>query len=116
MIVLNSAHKIDSYSRCLSASGYVGGCKNDENESWTVAGDGALISGARCMSLKDSLAVTLPCTGSRGQRWNYDLYGNLVNAENGQCLTAADMSGKPQSLRVAACGHNQPDQIWSLPN
>jgi alpha-galactosidase len=116
MVVLHSEHDIDSYSRCLSGAGSVGSCKNAQDQSWTVAADGALISGGQCLSMENSAVIMRPCTGTREQRWKYNLSGNLINAANDRCLTATDMSGKPQGVSVAACGHNQPDQIWSLPN
>ncbi|HZP06977.1 MAG TPA: ricin-type beta-trefoil lectin domain protein [Terracidiphilus sp.] len=116
MIVAHSRHDIDSYSRCLSSSGSVGGCKGASDESWTVAGNGALISGGRCLSADKSAVSMRPCTHGSAQRWKYNLSGNLINAADGRCLSTGAVNGKQGSLNIRACGHNQPDQIWSLPN
>jgi alpha-galactosidase len=116
VIVLHSQHDIDSYSRCLSAYGSVGGCKGALGESWTITREGALVSGGLCLSAQESAVVMRSCIGTNAQHWKYNLSGNLINAAAGRCLSAGDIDGKPQSLRVAACDHNQPNQIWSLPN
>jgi alpha-galactosidase len=116
MIVMHSPHNIDSYSHCLSAYGSVGGCKGALEESWTITREGALVSGGLCLSAQQSAVVMRSCIGANAQHWKYNLSGNLINAADGQCLSAGDIGGKPQSLRIAACGHNQPNQIWSLPN
>jgi alpha-galactosidase len=56
------------------------------------------------------------CNGSAAQNWSYTLAGNLVNAGDKMCLTnqTAGATGQPVTLQM--CGHNQLNQIWSLPN
>jgi Ricin-type beta-trefoil lectin domain len=55
-------------------------------------------------------------TAKTSQHWSYTLAGNLVNASGKKCLSASDLNNKPQNLALETCGHNQPTQIWSLPN
>jgi alpha-galactosidase len=101
---------IDRYSRCLAAPGRVQGCAGTTAESWTVTTDGALASGGRCLAVVDGKPAMQPCASGSAQHWNYRLSGNLVSDEH-KCLT-----GGPKGLSVEVCGHNRPDQIWSLPN
>jgi alpha-galactosidase len=116
MIATHSQHDIDSYSLCLSASGSVGSCQGASDERWVVTARGALTSGGLCLSADKSAVVMQPCRGVNAQYWKYNLSGNLINAADDKCLSAGNINGKPRSLSVAACGHNLPDQIWSLPN
>jgi alpha-galactosidase len=116
MIVTPSHHDIDSYSRCLAASGSVGNCRGIPTETWTVTAEGFLKSAGLCLTVVDGKPTMQACAGAGAQRWKYTLSGNLVSAADDRCLSTSDMNGKPQSLSVEDCGHNQPNQIWSLPN
>lgn len=84
-------------------------------ETWTVTSGGALKSAAGCLSVANGQTVLETCTSSRAQRWNYNQAGNLIDA-GGQCLTASGPDDQSRSLSMQACGHNLPDQLWSLPN
>jgi hypothetical protein len=106
VIVMLSQHDIDSYSRCLSASGSVASCKGDSDETWIVTAKGALKSGSLCLSGDKGAVVMQPCKGANAQHWKYNLSGNLINADDDECLSAGNINEKPQSLSVAACGHN----------
>jgi alpha-galactosidase len=116
LIVTPSKHDIDSYSRCLAASGSVGSCAGAPVESWTVTAEGALQSGGLCLENSSGGPKMQVCSGVISQCWNYGLQGNLVNDADRRCLSATDINGKPHSLEMQACGHNDANQIWSLPN
>jgi alpha-galactosidase len=116
MIINSSKHDIDSYSRCLSAKGEVGHCSGAPDEIWTVSPNGLLKSSTRCLAGMDSGPVLQPCTDTRRQHWAYTLSGNLINAANNECLSTAIVHDEPTSLTISVCGHNQPNQVWSLPN
>jgi alpha-galactosidase len=107
---------IDGYANCLAAPGTVRDCSGTPAETWTISPSGELKSAAGCLAATDGKPALETCNGSSGQHWNYTLAGNLVNAENKMCLTnqSAGATGQPVSLQ--ACGHNQLNQIWSLPN
>ena len=116
MIVTPSKHDIDSYSRCLAASGSVGSCTGVPEETWKITHEDALQSGGLCLENSGSGPKMQACSGAISQRWNYSLQGNLVNKADRRCLSATEMNGKPDSLEMQACGHNDANQIWSLPN
>jgi alpha-galactosidase len=116
MIVENSQRNIDSYSRCLATSGAVEICNGSPNEEWTVTGHGALTSQGLCLSADENGVAMRSCANGIAQQWEYSLPGTLIHASDGKCLSATDVNGKPQSLSLAECGHNQSNQIWSLPN
>jgi alpha-galactosidase len=115
-IVSLSRHDIDSYSRCLAATGSAGNCSGAPTEAWTVSADGSIESGGRCLAIANGAPTMQACSHAAAQRWKYTLSGNLVNAADNKCLSVTGSSGNPQNLAAIACGHNQPDQIWSLPN
>lgn len=100
----------DGYTRCLARGG-VEACAGTSKEAWTVTSGGALKSGKTCLDVVNGKPAMRRCSHRASQHWNYTLSGNLV-AGNGNCLTTSD-SG---ALALQACGHNSPDQIWSLPN
>ena len=106
---------IDQYTRCLSAAGSVEACAGTSAESWTVTRGGALKSGGRCLAAGNGTVDMQACSAGEAQHWKYTLVGNLVGA-GGQCLTAGGDYSQSQALSLQACGHNQPSQIWSLPN
>lgn len=106
--------ELQGYTRCLAAPGLVEDCAGAPTETWTVGANGQLQSAGQCLAEVRGLPVLRPCTAASTQRWNYTLAGNLVAAD-GQCLTATSSSG-PAALKLNACGHNAPNQIWSLPN
>ncbi|MEO6910361.1 MAG: ricin-type beta-trefoil lectin domain protein [Edaphobacter sp.] len=116
MTVSGKQHDVNSYSRCLAASGSVESCAGTPAEAWTVTADGALKSGARCLAVAEGKLVMQQCSSSTAQRWKYTLVGNLIHAGNSECLSASAPNSGSQSLSVQACGHNLPNQIWSLPN
>jgi alpha-galactosidase len=107
---------IGSYSRCLSASGLVEACVGEPGESWTVTQGGALRSGGNCLAVAHGKPVLQACGGTDAQHWRYTLKGEFISVAGHQCLSAAGPATKPQSLQMQPCGHNQPNQIWSLPN
>jgi alpha-galactosidase len=115
MIADGKRHDIESYSRCLAGTGSVGACTGAPAEAWTVTASGALKSAGRCLAIVEGKPVIQACAASNAQRWNYTLVGNLVSAD-GKCLSATGPASMVQGLKMQACGHNQPDQIWSLPN
>jgi alpha-galactosidase len=118
-IIMTAAKRqrdIEDYSRCLSAAGYVEACTGDAAERWTVTPGGALqSSGALCLAVGRGEPVLAACRPMLAQRWRYTLKGNLINAANHKCLSAA-MGIDPRVLKLQPCGHNLPSQIWSLPN
>ena len=85
-------------------------------EAWTVTARGALMAAEGCLTVIDGKPVVQKCTGQNAQHWNYSLVGNLVIQSDQECLTADSTEGVPQSLSMQSCGHNLPNQIWSLPN
>ncbi|HXX21816.1 MAG TPA: ricin-type beta-trefoil lectin domain protein [Terriglobia bacterium] len=117
MIAPGRHRDIASYSLCLAAPGHVGTCAGTPEETWTVTASGALKSAeGRCLAVVDGKPEMQACGPTSAQYWNYTLAGNLIDNENHECLSAGGPDGKPQSLSMQACGHNQPNQIWSLPN
>ena len=107
----DSTQEISAYSRCLSAAGTVGICAAAPAEHWTVGNDGTLQSGGKCLTADGSKLAMQACTANASQRWKYSLVGNLTGT-GGKCLSSA----AGDSLTLAACGHNLPSQIWTLPN
>lgn len=116
MIATGKHRDIESYSRCLSAPGKIGACQGIPAETWTVAANGALKSEGRCLGVANGKPVMQACVAGSSQHWNYTLMGDLVSAADHQCLSADGPDSKPQTLIMQACGHNLPNQIWSLPN
>jgi alpha-galactosidase len=117
MIVTGRHHDITSYSLCLAAPGHVGSCAGTPEETWTVTASGALKSAqGRCLAVVEGKPEMQACAPNKAQDWNYTLAGNLIDNENHECLSAGGADGKPESLSIQACGHNLPNQIWSLPN
>jgi alpha-galactosidase len=110
-IVKTKRENIESYSRCLAALGQVGRCAGTPAETWTVSDNGTLESGGKCLAVVGEKPAMQDCNSGSIPRWKYTLVGNLI-AANGECLTASGRHG----LAMQACGHNRPDQIWSLPN
>jgi alpha-galactosidase len=117
MIATGRHRDIDTYSHCLATPGRVEACVGIPAETWTVTANGALkSSGRRCLAVADGKPSMQACVSSSSQRWRYTLAGNLVNGGDHQCLSADGPDTQPQGLSMRACGHNRPDQIWSLPN
>ncbi len=115
MITTGDHHDIETYSHCLTTAGSVSACTGTPAETWTLTPGGALQSLGRCLAAADHKPVMQACSDSKIQHWNYNLAGNLVSVD-GECLTASGQENKSQRLSVRSCGHNSPDQIWSLPN
>ncbi|MGH9620999.1 MAG: ricin-type beta-trefoil lectin domain protein [Bryobacteraceae bacterium] len=112
----NERHpSIQEYTRCLTASGTVGACADTAAERWTITPGGALKSGRHCLGARNGKVVMEACNGSSTERWKYNPVGNLIDSD-GRCLSASGPYNRVQGLRIRACGHNQPAQIWSLPN
>jgi alpha-galactosidase len=109
-------HSIDGYTRCMAASGRVEACAGTAAERWTVTSSGALRSGDRCLAAAKGKPAMEACRPAIAQHWRYTLKGNLISAREHQCLSAVGPEGAPQSLQMQPCGHNMPNQIWSLPN
>jgi alpha-galactosidase len=108
-------HGFDHYTRCLSNSGSVEACEGIPAETWTFTAGHALRSAGNCLAVAAGKPVMQSCSSSKAQQWNYTLSGNLVSADQ-QCLTSSGSETARQNLELEACGHNRPDQIWSLPN
>lgn len=116
MIAPGKRHEsIEGYNVCLAASGHVEACAGTSAETWTIAAQGALKSAGRCLTAAGSHPAMETCADASAQHWKYTLVGNLVS-ENGGCLTASGPTGTPHGLIIEPCGHNQRNQIWSLPN
>lgn len=110
-------HSIDGYTRCLASPGSVGSCVGIAVEKWTVTSGGALrSSGDECLALAKAKPVLEACHPAQSQKWRYTITGNLINATRHDCLSAAGTEAGPQKLVMRPCGHNLPNQIWSLPN
>jgi alpha-galactosidase len=107
---------IDGYAHCLASSGTVEECSGAPPEMWTVTARGELKSSGSCLAVADGKPALEKCTGNEAQHWNYTLAGNLVNAGDKMCLTNQSANATGQPLTLQACGHNQLNQIWSLPN
>jgi alpha-galactosidase len=117
MIATGRHRGVENYSRCLAAPGSVGACAGTPPETWTVPETGVLKSAeGRCLAVADGKPVMKACVPGKAQQWDYTLAGNVVSAEDHQCLSATGPDSGPQGLDLEACGHNRPDQIWSLPN
>ena len=118
MITANEHHRgFEGYTRCLAAPGSVGACAGTANESWAVRADGSLCSsGGECLALANGKPVLEACRPAKSQKWRYTLNGNLINDASHKCLSAAGPEATPQTLKMQPCGHNLPNQIWSLPN
>lgn len=106
--------ELQGYTRCLAAPGLVEDCAGSPTETWKVGVNDQLQSSGQCLAEVRGLPGMRPCTGASAQRWNYTRIGNLVG-EDGRCLTASNSSGRA-ALKLNTCGHNAPNQIWSLPN
>ncbi len=115
MIVAGDHDEMQGYSLCLATSGRVAGCTGSSAEAWTVRASGALESAGRCLGIADGKPTMQPCALGKAERWEYTLLGNLVSAD-GTCLSITGQNNSPQRLTMQACGHSQPNQIWSLPN
>jgi alpha-galactosidase len=121
VIVVTSAStdrgSIEGYSRCLTDSGRVQTCNGASGERWTITAESALrSSGDRCLAVLKHKPVMQACRATNAQRWRYTLVGNLISSDDGQCLSVVGTDSTAQNIEVQSCGHNQPNQIWSLPN
>ena len=107
----------DGYTQCLAAPGVLAGCASTPAETWTIGKDGELQSAGQCLTTAHGQLTMRSCAARTTQRWRYTQVGNLVDAD-GQCLTASSsrVPSPSPGLSLHSCGHNQPDQIWSLPN
>lgn len=115
MVVPGKSRNLDGYTRCLAAPGVVENCAGTQAEAWFVGAEGSLRSAGQCLTQASGLLAMRPCNSRNTQRWTYTQAGNLVGAD-GQCLTASGSAPLPRGLELHACGHNAPNQIWSLPN
>jgi alpha-galactosidase len=107
---------IDGYAHCLADSGVAEDCSGSAAEAWTITARGELKSGDGCMAAAGGEPALKTCDGSQQQRWRYTLAGNLVNASDSLCLSNQSAGATGQPITLQACGHNQLNQIWSLPN
>lgn len=109
-------HNHQDYTRCLSAPGTVGACTGAQSESWMVTTRGQLrSSGGLCLAVSKGKPAMRSCRAGAAQRWRYTLAGNLISTANHQCLSASG-PGDHQPVELQPCGHNQINQVWSLPN
>lgn len=110
-------HGSEGYTRCLAAPGSVEACTGTAAERWTVALGGALRSSdGHCLAVAKGKPIMEVCRPAKAEHWQYTLKGNLISAASHQCLSAVWPEGKSQGLQMQPCGHNQPNQIWSIPN
>jgi alpha-galactosidase len=110
-------YSIDGYARCLAAPGRVEACAGTASESWIVTPDGSLrSSGGECLAVAKGRLALEACRPVKSQHWRYTLKGNLISGAGKKCLSAAGPETGSQTLEIQPCGHNQPNQIWSLPN
>jgi alpha-galactosidase len=118
MITAEGRHRsIEGYTRCLAAPGSVEACAGTASESWTVTPDGSLrSSGGECLAVAKDKPELEACRPVKSQHWSYTLKGNLISGAGHKCLSAAGPETGPQTLEMQRCRHNQPNQIWSLPN
>lgn len=107
---------MDGYTHCLASSGKLEECSGAPEESWTVTPRGALRSAGVCLAVAGGKPVMQKCDDGSEQQWNYTLAGNLVNAVDHECLTNVSASETQQPATIQSCGHNQLNQIWTLPN
>jgi alpha-galactosidase len=102
---------IEGYTVCLTTPGRVESCAGTPKEVWTITDSGALQQSAgRCLTAAGNHTSLESCADTSAQHWKYTLVGNLKDA-NGGCLTVS-----PNGLSIEPCGHNQRNQVWSLPN
>ena len=85
-------------------------------ETWTITAHGVLKSAGRCLAVADGKPAMQPCSAQR--RPALEIHAARKFSEcrwrmsHGQRLQTTNR----KALSMQACGHNQPDQIWSLPN
>lgn len=82
---------------------------------WTVANDGTLRTGGRCLHADGDRAVLADCDGSPAQRWAAGTARSLRSTNDGRCLDTVNGSlavGVPVELRPC---HQHPAQHWRLP-
>ena len=113
MIGTGHHRDIDTYSRCLDASGDVHACAGTAAERWTFTRHSALRAGNQCLAVVAGTPKLQACTDAAEQHWMYRLNGNLINVADHQCLSAR---GPSHHWQMQECGPNQPDQIWAVPN
>lgn len=101
---------IEGYTVCLTTPGHTESCAGSPKEVWTITESGALQSAGRCLTAAGNHPSLESCADTSAQHWKYTLVGNLKDA-NGGCLTAT-----ASGLSIEPCGHNQRNQVWSLPN
>jgi alpha-galactosidase len=110
-------HSIVGYTRCLAAPGRVEACAGTASERWTVIPDGSLHSASgECLAVAKGKPQLEACRAVKFQHWRYTLKGNLISSAGHKCLSAAGPETGPQTLVMQPCGHNLPNQVWSLPN
>ena len=114
-IVAGNHRSLEGYTRCMAAPGLMEDCAGSQAETWTIGDGGQLQSVGKCLTEEKGLPAMRKCTGGSAERWSYTQAGNLVGAD-GKCLTAISSGGPAPGLSLQACGHNAPEQIWSLPN
>jgi alpha-galactosidase len=113
---------IDGYAHCLThslaspLSLTVENCTGGQEQDWWSAPDGKLGYSNGCLVVEDGKPQLGGCIGGPYQQWRYTLAGNLVNESNGLCLTNQTAHTTGQPLTLERCGHNQLNQIWSLPD
>lgn len=109
-------HGIKGYTRCLAAPGSVEACAGTPAEAWITTRQGTLrSSGGQCLTVINGKPALGACRPIKSQRWRYTLEGNLISRFDSQCLSAAGPETGSQNLEMQPCGHNLPNQIWSLP-
>jgi alpha-galactosidase len=96
-------------------------CTGNANQRWALSGDGTVRTLGKCLHAAGTTAGSAvdlsTCNGSSAQQWTYQQSGNLTNAASGLCLDVnGGGSADATKLIVWSCGHNQDNQVWSLPS
>ncbi|MFF4272970.1 ricin-type beta-trefoil lectin domain protein [Streptomyces sp. NPDC001536] len=85
--------------------------------TWTVANDGHLRTGGRCLQSAGTTKVTLAaCAGKPAQRWAPGPDDRLVHTASGRCLDTDEGSLAVGVTAVLRPCHEGTSQRWSLPH
>ncbi|ROW02414.1 hypothetical protein VMCG_06057 [Cytospora schulzeri] len=96
-------------------------CTGTDSQVWRVKSDGHVdsllqLGQGKCLAVDAGRVVssTSGCVAGTGNRWDYFVSGNLMNAASGLCLTE-DQSGGTSSATVEECGYLTNEQVIALP-
>lgn len=109
---------------CLtdSTDGVVGwaNCTGVDAQVWRVKADGhvsSLLGADTCLTVDGATVVSSAagCEVGKGNRWDYFMSGNLVNAATGLCLTEDQSGAGDSAATVEDCGYLTNEQVVALP-